>query len=55
MQANYGTVEIILMIRVWILWERNRWIGFFLSAVFFVSLCLGIGLAHAHIKVARQY
>lgn len=55
MQANYGTVEIILMIRVWILWERNRWIAFFLSAVLLVGLCLGIGLMFARIKVTRPY
>jgi hypothetical protein len=52
-QANFGTVEIILMLRVWILWERNRWIGLFLSAVFLIGLCLGVGLMHAHIKVSH--
>jgi hypothetical protein len=51
---NFGAVEVILMLRVWILWEKSRVIGILLTIVFFVGIILGVGLVHADIKVGTS-
>lgn len=52
--VSFGAVEIILMLRVWILWEKSRAIGILLTIVFFVGIVLGVGLVHADIKVGTS-
>jgi hypothetical protein len=43
------------MLRVWILWERNRAIGVLLTVVFLIGLTLGVGLVHVDIKVGNVF
>jgi len=52
---NFGAVEVILMLRVWILWEKSRRIGVLLIAVFVIGLALGFGLIHFDIKVGNVF
>ena len=49
--VNFGAVEVILMLRVWILWEKSRKIRILLITVFVVGLALGLGLIHVDINV----
>ena len=53
--VNFGAVEVILMLRVWILWEKNRAIGVLLIVVFLIGLSLGVGLIHVNIKVGNVF
>jgi len=52
---NFGAIEVILMLRVWILWERSRAIGTLLIVVFILGLVLGLGLIHLNIQVANIF
>jgi len=52
---NFGAIEVILMLRVWILWERSRAIGTLLVVVFILGLVLGLGLIHVNIQVANTF
>jgi len=46
---NFGAIEVILMLRVWILWEKSRTIGILLSLVFVIGGILGLGLIRVDI------
>lgn len=52
---NFGAVEVILMLRVWILWEKNRTIGILLIMIFVIGLALGLGLIHVEVKVGNVF
>jgi hypothetical protein len=52
---NFGAVEVILMLRVWILWEKSRKIGTLLISVFVIGISLGLGLIHLDIKVRNVF
>jgi len=47
---NFGAVEVILMLRVWILWEKSRRIGILLIMMFVIGIALGLGLIHVEVK-----
>jgi len=47
--VNFGAVEVILMLRVWILWEKSRKIGILLSIVFVLSMILALALIRVDI------
>ena len=53
--VNFGAVEVILMLRVWILWEKSRKIRILLITVFVVGLALGLGLIHVEINVGDVF
>lgn len=52
---NFGAVEVILMLRVWILWEKSRTIRTLLIVVFVSGLILGLGLIHLNIQVGNVF
>ena len=53
--VNFGAVEVILMLRVWILWEKSRTIRTLLITVFVAGLALGLGLIHVDINVRNVF
>jgi hypothetical protein len=52
---NFGAIEVILMLRVWILWEKSRAIGTLLIVMFVIGLTLGLGLVHVDIHVENFF
>lgn len=52
---NFGAVEVILMLRVWILWEKSRRIGILLIMTFVIGLALGLGLIHVEVQVQNVF
>ena len=52
---NFGAIEIILMLRVWILWEKSRAIGILLITVFVLGLLLVLALIRVDIKVGNVF
>jgi hypothetical protein len=51
--VNFAAIEMTLMLRVWILWEKSRTIARLLTVVSVISFILAIGLIHVNIKVGN--
>jgi len=47
--VNFGSVELIFMLRVWILWEKSRRIGILLIVLFLAGIFLGVALVRLNI------
>jgi hypothetical protein len=53
--VNFGSVELIFMLRVWILWEKSRRIGILLIVLFLAGIFLGVALVRLNIPVGDVF
>jgi hypothetical protein len=52
-KLNFAIVEIVLMLRVWALYDRSKRVGAFLVTLFVVGLSASFALGKLHPQVPR--
>lgn len=50
-QINFATVELVLMLRIWVLYGRSKRVGTFMAISFVVTIGAGLALRNVQPKV----
>ena len=50
-QINFATVELVLMLRIWVLYGRSKRVGTFMAISFMVTIGAGLALRNVQPKV----